>query len=911
MHISINGKQCSCKPGMTIYEVARESGIFIPVLCRHENLRPSGACRICAVEVQGRAQLAASCTQPAEPGMVIQTDSETVHAFRRTVIEMFLAQGTHVCAECTSAGWCVLRRLAEDYGVQRSGFHIVSPAEPALDDGNEMIVRNQRICVLCGLCVQACNELQVNGAIGFTGRGPATAVGPPPGRGLGKSDCVFCGECVRVCPVGAITEKRSLFENSMEPVHTVRTTCPYCGVGCQMDLKVQHNRIIRVTTPRMGAPAPNHGSLCIKGRFGFDFTAHPDRLQYALVRGTGGFAATDPDEALRIAANRMSAIKQTYGPNAIAGLASARCTNEENYLFQKFFRTVIGTNSIDHCARLCHSPSVAALAEVLGSGAMTNSIADIEQADCLLVIGSNTTENHPVISAAIKRAVTARGASLIVVDPRRIELVRHASVWLRPRPGNDIAWINGLAHVLLRENLIAERFIQERTDHFEAFKASVSEYTPQRVQDLTGIAADDLISSAHLYGRARRASLLYGMGITQHVCGTDTVRALANLVLMTGNIGRAGTGINPLRGQNNVQGACDMGCLPNVLPGYRPVSDAGARELFERAWGCRLPARPGLTMPEILEKALDGSIKALFIMGENPLLSEPDSACVAAALSRLELLVCQDIFLNETGRMADIVLPAAAWAEKDGTYTNTERRVQRVRRALRPPGRARSDLELLSSLAAVLGAAWSYRCAEDVFNELRGLVPQYGGITYQRIESIGLQWPCPSLDHPGTPVLHADGFPRGRALFSAVSDGEPPEPPDTEYPFILTTGRILYHYHTATMSGRSRGLVSRAPDAFVELNPADAEQLGLSGGHRVQVISRRGAIELSVCITSRCTSGVVFIPFHYSEAAANLLTGAFVDPDSGIAELKTCAVRLEKVDRRNYCDTSVNVLSEG
>ncbi|MBM4310926.1 MAG: formate dehydrogenase subunit alpha [Deltaproteobacteria bacterium] len=899
MHLTINGRRCSFQPGMTMYEVARDHGIFIPVLCRHEDMRPSGSCRICSVEVQGCAQLVASCTQPAEPGMVIHTDTDAVRSFRRTVIELLLAQGNHRCSECASARSCVLRRLADMYGIERTGFKVIVPAEPLTDDGNEMIVRDQSICVLCGLCVQACNELQVSSSIGCMGRGPASRIGPPAGDDLAQSDCVFCGECVRVCPVGALREKRHPLAVDTDDDRTVSTTCAYCGVGCQMDLHVQQNRIIRVTTPRMGAPAPNNGSLCIKGRFGYDFSAHPDRLTHALVRRGGRLVVSDPDEAVRAVAQRLAAIEQTHGPDAIAGLASARCTNEENYLFQKFFRSVLGTNNVDHCARLCHSPSVAALADVLGSGAMTNSIADIAQSDCILVTGSNTTENHPVIGAALKRAVTARGALLIVVDPRRVALVRHASIWLRPRPGTDIAWINGLAHILLRDNLIDESFISDRTAHFDQFKESVAAYTPQRVQALTGIPADDLTAAARMYGRARSASLLYGMGITQHVCGTDTVRALANLVLMTGNIGRPGTGINPLRGQNNVQGACDMGCLPNVLPGYRPVSDPVARTLFERAWDCRLPDRPGLTTPQILEKTLDGSIKALFIMGENPMLSEPDSANVSTALGRLELLVCQDIFLNETARLADIVLPAAAWAEKDGTSTNTERRVQRVRRTLIPPGRARSDLELLCSLAAAMGAQWHYTGAEDVFNELRDLVPQYQGITYQRIESTGLQWPCPSVDHPGTPVLHIDGFPCGRALFSEVASGALSEPPDGEYPFILTTGRILYHYHTATMSGRSRALVSRAPDAFVEINPADAEKLGLTDGQRVRVISRRGEIKPIVCITSRCDTGVVFIPFHYCEAAANVLTGAACDPVAGIAEFKACAVKLEKSQCRS------------
>jgi formate dehydrogenase alpha subunit len=895
MHIIINGKQCSFRSGMTIYEVARDHGIYIPVLCRHEDMRPSGACRICAVELTGCATLVASCSRPAENGMIIKADSEKVISFRRLIIQLLFAQGTHNCTECSSADHCVLQKLALEYDVEPGDYTSLHPSCATLDDANEMIVRDPAICIVCGLCVQACNELQVNEAIGITGRGPETKVGPPIGNDLADSECVFCGECLRVCPVGALSEKKSHVHQGIGTIKKTHTTCAYCGVGCQMDVHVQQNQIIKVSTPRMGAPSPNHGSLCIKGRFGYDFVSHPDRLTHALVRKGSRFVKVHPDDAVTLVADKLTRIKQEYGPDAIAGLSSARCTNEENYLFQKLFRSVIGTNNIDHCARLCHSSTVAGLAAVFGSAAMTNSIADIEKADCILVTGSNTTENHPVIGAAVKRAAQ-KGASLIVIDPRRIPLTRHATLWLQPRPGTDIAWINGLAHVMLQENLIDDDFIKERTGNVEAFKTAVADYTPQRVHRLTGIEPDDLIAAARMYGSAQRASILYAMGITQHVCGTDTVKALANLTLMTGNIGREGCGLNPLRGQNNVQGACDMGCLPGLLPGYQSVNDAEGRAVFEKAWDCRVPADAGMTAPEMLERALDGKLKALFIMGENPMMSEPDTAHVGAALDKLDLLVCQDIFLNETGRMADFVLPAAAWAEKNGTITNTERRVQRVRTALIPPGHARSDQELLVTLAKNMGASWCYDSAEQVFEEIRQLVPQYSGITYARIESVGLQWPCPHEDHPGTSILHTDSFPRGRALFSAVDATPPAEVPDTDYPFILSTGRILYHYHTATMSGRSRALLSRAPDAFVEVNPADAETLGLTPGHRVRVSSRRGTIELSALITSRCAAGIVFIPFHYSEAAANVLTTRALDPVAKIAEVKVCAVRIEKVE---------------
>jgi formate dehydrogenase major subunit/formate dehydrogenase alpha subunit len=526
---------------------------------------------------------------------------------------------------------------------------------------------------------------------------------------------------------------------------------------------------------------------------------------------------------------------------------------------------------------------------------MTNSIADLSESDCYLITGTNTTENHPVIATFIKRAIVQRGAKLILVDPRDIDLAKFATIWFRQKPGTDIAWINGLIHVIINEGLADEKFIAERTENFDALKKTVSKYTPEHVESITGIPKDELAKAARMYANADTAAILYAMGITQHITGTDNVKSIANLAMVTGNIGRPGTGVNPLRGQNNVQGACDMACLPGNLPGYRKVGDEEHRKPFEDAWGVKLPSKPGFTIPDMVDAAAEGSLKALFVMGENPMMSDPDIGHVEKALKNLDFLVVQDIFLNETGQLAHVVLPTAAWAEKDGSYTNTERRVQRMRKAVGAPGKAIPDWEVITMLARKLGANWHYSKVKEIMDEINVTTASYKGITYDRIEDVGIQWPCPSTNHPGTPILHKDAFARGEGLFSAIEHTPPAEEPDDEYPFILTTGRILYQYHTATMSRRSKGLVSRTPDVFVEINTKDAKDLRISQGDKLGITSRRGSIEVFADISEKCDKGVVFIPFHYSEAAVNHLTNSALDPVAKIPEYKVCAVKINKV----------------
>jgi formate dehydrogenase major subunit/formate dehydrogenase alpha subunit len=538
---------------------------------------------------------------------------------------------------------------------------------------------------------------------------------------------------------------------------------------------------------------------------------------------------------------------------------------------------------------------VAGLATAFGSGAMTNSITDLEEAECFLITGTNTTENHPVISTFVKRAVTQRGAKLILADPRNIELSKFATVWLRQKPGTDVAWINGLMNVIISEGLLNEKFVSERTENFEALKATVSKYTPEYVEKISGIPAEDLKKAARLYAKSKASAILYAMGITQHINGTDNVKSLANLSMLTGQIGRPGTGVNPLRGQNNVQGACDMACLPGNLPAYKKVTEAADRKPFEEAWGVTLPEKPGLTIPKVIDAAGDGSLKALYVMGENPMMSDPDVDHVEKSLKNLDLLVVQDIFLTETGNLADVVLPTASWGEKEGTYTNTERRVQLIRKAVNSPGEAKPDWEIITLLANKLGADWKYAAAEDVFEEARKVTVSYAGITYSRIEKEGIAWPCPNTEHPGTPVLHSAAFTRGKGLFSVCEHIDPAELPDSEYPLLLSTGRILYQYHTATMSRRSKGLVSRTPQAFVEIHPEDAARLGIVHGDKIEVTSRRGSIEVYAEVNGKCDKGMVFIPFHYCEAAVNRLTNNAIDPVANIPEYKVSAVKIRKV----------------
>jgi formate dehydrogenase alpha subunit len=688
----------------------------------------------------------------------------------------------------------------------------------------------------------------------------------------------------------------------LTPEHVTRTTCPYCGVGCQMNLHSRQDMIYRVSAPFDAAP--NYGNLCVKGRFGTDFTTHPRRLKQPLLRmgGPGEFREATWDEALSLVSERLAQIVRQHGGDSIATYACAKATNEDNYIFQKWVRAVMKTNNVDHCARLCHAGSVTGLQLAIGSSAMSNSIAEMEHLDTFIVTGSNTTETHPVISLFLKRAVRQNGAKLIVIDPRQIELTDFATLWLRQKPGTDVAVFQAMAHVVVAEKLYNPEFIGQRTEGFEDYIESLEHFTPEWAESVSGVPAADIRKAARLYATAGRAAFYWGMGISQSTHGTDNALALTNLALMTGHVGKPGTGLNPLRGQNNVQGCSDSGGLPNVYTAYQSVKDPAIRARFERAWRTDLSPDPGLTVTEMVDGALLGSIKAMVVMGENPLMSEPNLAHAQHAIEALDFRVCIDIFMNETGEHADVILPSASFAEKDGTFTNSDRRVQRVRQALPPVGAARPDWQIVCDLATrmetLLGvktsAGFDYPDPEAIWEEMRALTPDFYGITYERLEREGgVHWPCPALDHPGTPYLFADDFPRGKGKFWSLDYGTESELPDDEYPYHLTTGRVLFHWHGGTMSRNSK-LDEAFPEPLLEMHPDDAHRLGLVSGDWVEVTSRRGQVVCRAMVTGRSPQGTVFLPFHFVEAAANLLTLDKVDKRAKIPDFKMAAVQLRK-----------------
>ncbi|MEA3471779.1 MAG: formate dehydrogenase subunit alpha, partial [Thermodesulfobacteriota bacterium] len=673
----------------------------------------------------------------------------------------------------------------------------------------------------------------------------------------------------------------------------VETLCPFCGVGCRIVLRVYDEKVEALYPAEEGV---NEGKLCIKGWSAHEFIHHPERLSRPLIREdrSRGFREVSWNEALDFIKSRLETVIKSDGPDAVNFLGSAKCTNEDNYALQKFARAVVGTSHIDHCARLCHASTVTGLSMAFGSGAMTNSIEDLEDAGVILLIGSNASEQHPLIGRRIIKAVKEKGAALIVADPRQIDFVEFSRLHLQHRPGTDTALINGILHVIIEEGREDLKFIEEHTEGFGEVAKSLEEYSPEHVEKITGVPSHGIVEAARLYAGAENASIVYAMGITQHVSGTDNVLALANLAMATGNVGRRGTGINPLRGQNNVQGACDVGVLPDFFPGYQSSEDSDVRDYFSKSWNTdRLPEKSGLTLCEMTDAILGKRTKWMYIMGENPALSDPDSGHVRHALEKIDFLVVHDIFLTETAAFADVVLPGASYAEKDGTFTSTERRVQRIREAVEPVGEARPEWQAIGDLATRMGyKEMSWQSAREVFSEIADVTPIYRGMSYERLESEGLQWPCPAGNHPGTPLLHSAGFARGKGCFVPVQYNPPPELPDEDYPFILMTGRSLFQFHTGTMTRRSPTLQDQLDEAYAEVNPGDAERLGILDGMKIAVESRRGIICVTARITETVLPGTVFIPFHFAEAAANILTLRELDQKSGIPELKVCAVRM-------------------
>ncbi len=910
VQLQIDGLSVSAPEGQTLLDVARANGIAVPHLCHMDGLTPAGNCRACMVEVQGERVLAASCCRKAAEGLHVQTASPRARAAQRLVLELLQGElpATPLKRDDEVSTW------ARKLGVGPSRF----PSRPAVqsDVSHPAIAVNLDACIQCTRCVRACRSEQANDVIGLAFRGEGAQIVFDLGDTLGASSCVACGECVQACPTGALAPAR---EAALPvPDRSVDSLCPYCGVGCQVRYHVKDERIVFVE----GRDGPaNHGRLCVKGRYGFDYTQHPQRLTVPLIRHTDApkhaEASTDPavargyfreaswEEALALAGGGLRRIRDTHGPRALAGFGSAKGSNEEAYLFQKLVRLGFGSNNVDHCTRLCHASSVAALLEGMGSGAVSNPVMDVALAEVVIVIGANPVVNHPVAASWIKNAVRS-GTQLVVIDPRRSELARHAAHALHFKPGSDVALLNSLMHVIVDEGLVNEDFISARTSGYEALADIVRRYRPEALAAHTGIAPETVRAVARLYAQSR-AMIFWGMGISQHVHGTDNARCLIALALMTGQIGRPGTGLHPLRGQNNVQGASDAGLIPMMFPDYQHVDDEAARTRLAAVWGVapeRLSATPGLTVVEVMRAIKSGEVRGMLVLGENPAMSDPDATHARESLAALEMLVVQDIFLTETAALADVVLPASAFAEKCGSYTNTDRTVQPGRRVLPLPGQARQDLWVLTALAAELGLDWSAygatptdcdAAAARVFGEMRQVMPSHAGITWARLLRDGaVTYPCLHEGDAGEVVVFTDHFPTadGRALFVPADVLPPDEQPDADYPLVLITGRQLEHWHTGSMTRRSAVLDALEPDPVALLHPQDMAAAGVAPGALVTLQSRRGEVTLYARADEGAPAGSVFVAFCWFEAAINRLTNPALDPVAKIPEFKYCAVRL-------------------
>ena len=884
VHLIINGKAVAAKDGMTVLEAAKAADIYIPSLCYHPYLSPAGTCRLCAVEVEGMRGLPSSCTLTVAEGMVVHTSTPRVQEFRRALFEVILSEHPRDCLVCSADLQCELQRLAAYIGLEQ--VRVPSVLQDSHIKEEIFFNRDYSLCVRCGGCVRVCHELRGVRAVFFLLDEKGLSVGTPLDHPLEESGCKFCGACVDICPTGALLDRaqRGL------PERVVTTICPYCGVGCQLKLKTQRRKVIQLV-PDPDGPA-NHGQACVKGRFGIaEFVHHRNRLTHPMVRRNGVLIEVSWDEALDLVANTLA----KYSSNEIAVISSAKCTNEDSYAAQKFARVVLNTNNIDQCARLCHTPTVSGLAQSFGSGAMTNSISEIGEAACILAIGTNTTVAHPVIGLQVKRAARS-GGKLIVANPRDIELVELADLWLRHLPGSDVALLMGMMCVIVNEGLQDDAFIRERCENFEAFRTSLEGFSLDFVENVTGVSRESIIEAARMFATHKPASILYGTGITQHSHGTDNVLAIANLAMLTGNVGKPSSGVNPLCGHSNVQGACDMGALPDFLPGYQRVEDEAVRAKFESAWGCSLNSSSGLSLAEMFEAAHQGQIKAVYLIGENPVLSEPDIQHIKRSLEEIEFLVVQDIFLSETAEGAHVILPACSFAEKDGTFTNTERRVQRVRKAIGEIGESKPDWWITCQMAQKMGGkGFEYKHPSQIMKEICQLTPDYGGISYERLDRENLQWPCPTPNHPGTPFLHRESFVRGKGKFMPLTYKPPQELPDEEFPLILTTGRSLYHFNTGALTRKVEGLDRLRKEEEVEINPKDAQQLSIDHKEVVRVVSRRGEVVARAKVTEVSPPGVIFMTFHFAESSANLLTNHVLDPIAKIPEYKVCAVRVEKM----------------
>jgi formate dehydrogenase major subunit len=956
--LAIDGVQVTVPDGTSIWTAAKEAGIDIPVLCHDERYDPVGVCRICVVDTGGRVY-AAACVRPCEDGMDIKTSTPDIERNRAMLTELLLADqpAPERDPKQITTGDNELLALADRYGVSRDGGLPTASGRGA-DMSNPVIAVDHDACILCDRCVRACDDIQGNDVIGRTGKGYDTHIAFDLNDPMGASSCVTCGECVAACPTGALTNKpiNNVPIRPRTELDAVDSVCPYCGVGCALTYQVDRERGAIAFAEGRDQPG-SKGRLCVKGRYGWDYAASAQRLTTPLIRraeaypkgalsadvrgemnsgrneqrekpeqngkngknggngedrgnrqrrrkpgGLVDYAEVLPhfreatwEEALDLVARRLTEIHAEGGPAAIAGFGSAKCSNEEAYLFQKLIRTGFHTNNIDHCTRLCHASSVAALFEGIGNAAVSTTYGDVVNADVAIITGSNSTANHPVASSFFKQARRG-GTTIIYIDPRADKMADHADIFCQLKPGTDVALYNGIMHEVIRLGLVDEEFVERRTSNFAALAETVKDYPPERAAQITGVDAAAIRRVARLWGEAGSGIIFWGMGISQHTTGTDNARCLIAMCAITGNIGRPGSGLHPLRGQNNVQGSSDMGLIPMFYPDYQRADDPAVHARFEKLWDTDLDPRRGLTVTEIIGSALAGGVRGMYMMGENPFLSDPNINKVRKALSALDFLVVQDIFLTETAEFADVILPASSYLEKDGTYTNTDRRVQLGRKVLDLPGDARADWEVVQDIANRVGLGWSYSCAREVFDELVSLMPSYANLSYDNLGSTGKLYPNPDPEHSdGTVVMFGERFNTADGLAHLVPAEWLParELPNEEYPFVLNTGRMLEHWHTGSMTRRSYALDAIAPVAQVSLHPLDAAELGLADGAMARVSSRRGSIVLATRVSQREARGNCFIPFHFREAAANLLTIDEIDPVGKIPEFKFCAVRIE------------------